>query len=206
MNATQHDRAAHWQTIYQTKSDRETSWHQDNPEVSLDLIRACLPNGGRVVDIGGGASVLAGRLAASGFEVTVLDISAAALARAKHTIGSIAGQINWVVGDVTTTDSLGEFDLWHDRAAFHFLTDPNERQQYASLCERSVVSGGHAIIGTFALTGPEKCSGLSVQRYDGAGIAAVFLPAFTLVRTEAQVHTTPWGKPQDFTFAVLRRT
>jgi 2-polyprenyl-3-methyl-5-hydroxy-6-metoxy-1,4-benzoquinol methylase len=205
MNATPHDRAAHWQTIYQTKSDGETSWHQDNPAVSLDLIHDCLPKGGRVVDVGGGASALAGHLAGAGFDVTVLDISAAALDRAKQRIGPIASQINWIVGDVTQLNEIGEFDLWHDRAAFHFLADTADRKKYASLCERSVIHGGYAIIGTFALTGPEKCSGLPAQRYDGIGIASEFSPAFTLVRSVPHVHTTPWGKPQDFSFAVLRR-
>jgi SAM-dependent methyltransferase len=202
----QHGRSAHWQQVYQTRPDRETSWFQEEPLPSLDLVRACAPRPCRVVDVGGGSSVLAGRLAAEGHDVTVLEISAIAIDRARSRIGDMARRVRWIVGDVTEIAELGEFDLWHDRAVFHFLTEPEDRRRYADLAARSVVPGGHVVIGTFALDGPERCSGLPVERYDRTRLAAAFGPAFTIERSCDETHVTPWGKPQAFFFAVLRRS
>lgn len=206
MNQNQEDRATHWQQVYLTKGDRETSWHQDDPAVSLELIQLHTSPGARVIDVGGGASVLGGRLLQLGFAVTVVDISPAALERAQQRIGPSASNIQWITGDITQIPSLQPCDLWHDRAVFHFLTDVNDRKNYIDLCARTVVTGGHVVIGTFALDGPEKCSGLPVQRYDAEGIGREFGPAFSLVHAEPHVHITPWGKPQSFVFTVLRRT
>ena len=200
------NRAAHWQSVYEHKADRETSWFQDEPVPSIDLVRCCLPRGGRVVDIGGGTSALAGQLAQQGFDVTVVDISSAAIDRAKIRAGHLAERIRWVVADVTSLHDLGEFDLWHDRAAFHFLTAHDDRLRYAALAAKSVVPGGHLVLGAFGTNGPEQCSGLPVERYDEAKITAAFADGFALARSLSHTHITPWGKPQEFFYAVMQRT
>ena len=199
------DRAAHWETVYRTKRESEVSWHQDEPTLSIELVCEFAPPAGRIVDVGGGSSVLAGRLTALGFDVTLVDVSASAIERAKTRIGDLSRRVRWIVADITKIEDLGEFDLWHDRAVFHFLTSEADRRRYAALAERSVRSGGHIVIGTFALDGPDKCSGLPVERYDGPKLIAALGPAFTLVRSFHDTHVTPWGKPQPFFFAAMRR-
>lgn len=199
-------RTTHWQQVYQTKADAETSWFQNEPKLSVDLVTTYAPQSGQVVDVGGGSSVLAGRLVAEGFDLTVLDVSAAAIDRAKSRIGEAASRVRWIVADITEIDDLGQFDLWHDRAVFHFLTDESDRRKYAALAARTVVPGGHLVIGTFALEGPEKCSGLPVERYDDRKLMDAFAPAFAMVRSFHETHVTPWGKPQAFFFAVMLRT
>jgi SAM-dependent methyltransferase len=202
-------RRQHWEAVYQTKSDEQLSWYQARPEVSLRLIEGLRPPPRRVIDVGGGQSALAGELVARGVpEVTVLDVSAGALERARARLGpAVAGRIRWVHGDVLEVGAgLGPVDLWHDRAVFHFLTDPGDRRRYAAAAAEAVVPGGHAIVATFALTGPERCSGLPVCRYDAEGLGAEFAPAFRLAGSAAETHVTPWGKAQDFTYAVLERT
>jgi 2-polyprenyl-3-methyl-5-hydroxy-6-metoxy-1,4-benzoquinol methylase len=209
MEQTQPDRATHWQNVYLTKADRETSWFQDEPATSLALVREAIGSTVPVsiIDIGGGNSDLGGRLAADGHEVTVIDISPAALERAQRRIGSaLAERIRWTTADVTALDDLGQCDVWHDRAVFHFLTDARDRRRYTALASRTVKLGGHLIVATFATDGPEKCSGLPVERYDAAKLTAEFGADFGLVRSFNEVHTTPSGKPQSFFFAVLRRS
>jgi 2-polyprenyl-3-methyl-5-hydroxy-6-metoxy-1,4-benzoquinol methylase len=200
------DKKNHWETVYETKPESEVSWHQDNPAPSLNLIRNAAVPRSSVIDIGGGSSVLAGRLVALGFEhVAVLDISKAALERAKERVGTAADQIRWIVADVTSVQELGQFDVWHDRAVFHFLTEPDDREKYVELATRTVPVGGRLIIGTFALDGPEKCSGLLVERYDSTKLAVTLGQAFLLRHQEQETHLTPWGKPQQFTYAVFER-
>ena len=206
MNAQQINRAEHWERVYQTKADRETSWYQDDPQPSLDLICAHAPQGGRIVDIGGGNSNLASLIARQGFDVTVLDISAAAIERGKARAGDLADRLHWIVGDVTTLADLGEYDLWHDRAVFHFLVDPADRRRYVALASQSVKRGGWMILSGFSLSGPEQCSGLPVFRCEAGMLAREFAGSFDLVRSFDDVHTTPWGKPQAFIFAMMRRT
>jgi 2-polyprenyl-3-methyl-5-hydroxy-6-metoxy-1,4-benzoquinol methylase len=205
MNDKSLQRISHWNQVYQTKPDAETSWFQDEPRLSMKLITSCAPRGGKIIDIGGGSSVLGGRLVVAGFDVTVLDVSAAAIERAKVRNGEAASQIRWMVADVTEIKSLSQFDVWHDRAVFHFLTDDDDRKKYTALAARSVLPGGHLVIGTFAIDGPEQCSGLPVQRYDDRKLMDVFAPAFTIVRSVAEMHVTPWGKSQSFFFAILQR-
>ena len=205
MPQTSTQRETHWQNVYLTKADRETSWHQDEPSPSLELIRDYAPRQGRILDVGGGSSVLAGRLAGAGFDVTAIDISAAALERAKTRNSEHAQSIRWMVGDITEIDDLGTFDVWHDRAVFHFLIDADDRRKYIELAARSIAPGGHLVVGTFALDGPEKCSGLNVQRYGDTQLRETFGRSFKLMRSIQCVHTTPWGKTQAFTFAVLQR-
>lgn len=203
------DRHAHWDAIYRAKDEAQLSWHQDDPRkgTSFELIREFAEPDARIIDIGGGSSTLAGELIKSGFSnVTVLDVSEAAIERAKMRVGDAATRINWIAADAVASPSLpGGFDVWHDRAVFHFLTAAEDRRKYIDLCSRSVASGGHVVIATFAPDGPEKCSGLPVQRYDAPGIGVEFNARFEVVKCASETHITPWGKPQAFTYAVLRK-
>ena len=198
-------RQHHWESVYQTKGDNEVSWTQSEPRLSLSLIHELAPRGGSVIDIGGGSSLLAQRLLDDGYQVAVLDISPAALDRARERLGDRAAQIRWIEADITRTDDVGRFDIWHDRAAFHFLTEPGQRVRYIELLKKTVPIGGHAIIATFALDGPEKCSGLPVRRYDGPALAREVGGAFELIKTVPEIHHTPWGAAQSFQYSVLRR-
>jgi 2-polyprenyl-3-methyl-5-hydroxy-6-metoxy-1,4-benzoquinol methylase len=200
-------RREHWETVYRDKADAQLSWFQAEPSASLALIRSLRPAPRRVIDVGGGQSALAGELVSSGVEeVTVLDISDAAISRARERLGERATRVRWLTADVLESPDLGAFDLWHDRAVFHFLTDPGDRMRYADAVRRSVPSGGHVIMATFAPTGPEKCSGLPVRRYDARGIASELGESFRLLDSASESHATPWGKTQDFVYALLGRS
>ncbi len=145
-----------------------------------------------------GASVLPELLSDRGYAVTLLDISEAALERARKRLDPKAGQIHWIAADIASGQGLETFDVWHDRAVFHFLTAPADRAAYRILLVQSVPPGGHAVIGTFALDGPEKCSGLEARRYDGPLLAVELGPQFAILKSEPEIHVTPWGKPQSF--------
>ena len=199
------NRHEHWNAIYDSKRDDEMSWTQSEPELSLRLIGAVCP-GGRVIDVGGGNSILAARLVERGYTVTVLDIAESALARARARMGAAAEKIVWTAADITAEPVLAACDVWHDRAVFHFLTEPADRAAYRRVLERTIPVGGHAVIATFALDGPEKCSGLPVQRYDGSAMAAELGAHFTLLQSLPQTHTTPQGKQQSFQFSLFRRS
>lgn len=201
-------REQHWNDVYTRKEDTDVSWYEPEASVSLDLIARCgLPLDARILDVGGGASRLVDGLLARGYcDVSVLDISEAALAKARARLGERASGVAWITSDVTAFRSDAAYALWHDRAVFHFLTDDNEKRAYVDVLSRAVIAGGHVLIGTFALDGPERCSGLQVARYDAAGIAAVLGPAFTLVDSLAHAHTTPSGNMQRFTFARFVRS
>jgi 2-polyprenyl-3-methyl-5-hydroxy-6-metoxy-1,4-benzoquinol methylase len=194
----------HWESLYASKNDQGLSWTQPEPLLSLSLIgEVC--RAGRVIDVGGGASVLAERLLDRDYAVTVLDISQTAIGRASNRLGARASQIHWIVADVTDNLQLGSFDVWHDRAVFHFLTDPADRAAYTALLARTVPVGGHAIIATFALDGPEKCSGLEVRRYDGRTLAAELGQHLKLLRSVPEMHVTPSGEEQSFQYSLFRR-
>lgn len=196
----------HWNSIYQTKSDTDVSWFENEPRISLELIKAVSPKQGSVIDVGGGASRLVDALLAAGFgAVTVLDISTTALERAKTRLGDQADRASWVVADITQRPNLGQFELWHDRAVFHFLTDPEDRRKYVESASQTVRVGGHLIIGTFALDGPEKCSGLEICQYDSARLCNELRPWFQLLQERRHVHVTPAGKEQQFIFCVFQR-
>jgi len=201
------DRTQHWENVYQTKSSNEVSWYEPDPKQSLDLIlRVAGELRGRVLDVGGGQSFLVDRLLDSGFEhVTVLDISQTAIEATKARLGKRASQVEWIDADITQRDALGEFDIWHDRAVFHFITDPDDRRHYVELLRRSLPIGGHFVVGTFAKGGPEKCSGLLICQYDTARMQAELGPSFEPVESSEYLHTTPAGKPQQFFFGVYRR-
>ncbi|MDG1115596.1 MAG: class I SAM-dependent methyltransferase [Flavimaricola sp.] len=197
----------HWEDVYRTKADTDVSWYETRPKVSTDLIAATgLGLNSRIVDVGGGASHLVDALIAVGFaHVTVLDLSAAALTIARARLPADAA-VDWIAGDVRdwVPDTL--YDIWHDRAAFHFLTTPDEREAYRSVLCKALRPGGYAIIGTFAPDGPERCSGLPVSRHDATSLMAVFGQYFRLVKSLRHDHKTPGGAVQRFHFGLLQRS
>jgi len=207
MAASDFDRHVHWDNVYRTKGERDVSWFQDSPQISLDLIGATgAQRDAAIVDIGGGASRLVDALLAQGYDnLTVLDISEQALATSKARLGAQSSRVMWVAADVTEWQPDRSFDVWHDRAVFHFLTDPADRVSYVARLSRAVRPGGHAVIGTFALDGPERCSGLPVVRYDAASLGAVLGPSFQLVQSRGDAHRTPWHTIQSFQFSLFKR-
>ena len=199
-------RRTHWETVYVTKAENEVSWFQDNPVPSLEAVALTgAAPASAIIDIGGGASRLVDHLVAQGFlDLTVLDLSAAALDTAKARLGTPAAKVRWLVADVTTWEPTASYDAWHDRAAFHFLTGEDDRAAYVTHLERALKPGGHAVIATFAPDGPERCSGLPVMRYDAESLGRALGPAFKLVHTERHEHATPWDARQVFQFSVFR--
>jgi len=200
-------RQVHWENVYTTKGETEVSWFQQSPAPSLELIvQAGAVNSSAIIDIGGGASRLVDHLVEQGFEdVTVLDLSGAALETAKARLGAGVDRVHWLVADATIWEPVKRYDIWHDRAAFHFLTDEKDRAAYIARLGRGLKIGGHAIIATFALDGPEKCSGLPVARYDSASLGRTLGTTFKLVHTQWHEHATPWGSRQVFQFSIFRR-
>jgi SAM-dependent methyltransferase len=196
----------HWESVYATKHSDEVSWFQREPAVSLDLITRWAPDpAARIIDVGCGASMLVDRLLAAGYaNVTLLDVSATALAETRRRLGDAAPRVEWIEGDVLTAPLHADaFDVWHDRAVFHFLIGAAERAAYVARVRRSLRAGGHVVIGTFAEDGPLKCSGLPVMRYSAEGLAAEFA-GFTLVESARDLHVTPSGGRQPFQFCVFR--
>lgn len=202
------DRRAHWQGVYTAKAETDVSWFQDSPSPSLelfDLVKAGADTA--VVDVGGGASRLVDALVARGIvDVTVLDLSAQALEVARKRLGAAAAGVGFIAADVTAWEPERRFAVWHDRAAFHFLTETGPQEAYISRLKRGLDPGGYAIIGTFAPDGPERCSGLPVQRHDAQSLAALLGPDFTLVDHRRHDHVTPWRSVQKFQFSTFRRT
>ena len=198
-------RQTHWDQVYASKSGAELSWTESEPAISLDLIGQICPRGGKVIDVGGGTSLLAERLLDAGYSVAVLDISSQAIERARQRMGAKAAKVRWIVADVTAQADVGAFELWHDRAVFHFLVDRADREKYTALLTRTLRPGGYAIISTFSLEGPAKCSGLPVQRYDATALTRELGKEFTLLRSVPQTHVTPWGKTQAFQYSLFQR-
>lgn len=208
MNET--TRTAHWDRVFTEKTPDAVSWYQPEPQPSLDLIRkygaAIESRPLRVVDIGGGDSRLPDFLLDSPeYELTALDISARAIDRLRERLGDKSDRLRSVVSDVTQWRPEGSFHIWHDRASFHFLLEPAEIRQYAATTAKAVAPGGALIVGTFALDGPEKCSGLPVTRYSPESMAEVFAESFTLEESLMHLHGTPFGTTQSFVFCVFRR-
>lgn len=201
------DRRSHWENIYRSKSEREVSWFEESPAISLDLIHAAeMGADAAIVDIGGGASRLVDALLDQGFaDITVLDLSAEALTKAKARLGARSEKVRWIRADVTAWQPSRTYDIWHDRATLHFLTDATDRAAYAERVLRAVRIGGQVIIGTFAPGGPSRCSGLAVVRHDAASLAQILGPSFELLESRNHVHRTPTGAIQRFQFSRFRR-
>jgi cysteine desulfurase len=193
----------HWQKVYQQKAEDEVPWHQARPVTSLNLISGTgVRRDARIVDVGGGASRLVDALLEAGFErITVVDIATAALDRAKRRLESRASTVEWVSDDVTAWKPQDIFDVWHDRAVFHFMVRPEDRDAYRATLRGALRSGGHAIIGTFASDGPERCSGLPVVRYEPEALAAQLGADFRFIESVREDHVTPAGKVQRFQFS-----
>jgi SAM-dependent methyltransferase len=173
----------------------------------MELIKAFAPaESGRIIDVGGGASMLVDRLLRLSYErIAVLDISEAALARSRGRLGDQAERVEWIAADITAIEDVGVFDLWHDRAVFHFLTDPDDRRKYVDLARRTIPRGGHLILATFADDGPTRCSNLDVRRYNAQTITAELGRGFTLVKQARETHTTPSGSSQAFFYGAFQR-
>ncbi len=201
------DRHNHWEGVYQRTTPMDRSWHQDEPTLSLQLIAgARLSRDAPVIDVGGGASVLVDFLIRDRYrDITVLDISGAALAASKKRLGDVAEDIQWREADVTQYEPPHQYALWHDRAVFHFLSDESERQQYRAVLERSLLPGGDVVIATFGLGGPTKCSGLDVVQYDAEKLGTELGTEFRLLNVHDEVHLTPSMKQQQFTYCHFRR-
>lgn len=196
----------HWNRVYTTKAVDAVSWYQTQPRISLELIAAAkLSLDAAIIDVGGGASVLVDCLLAQGYnELSVLDISAAALKSARARLGADAAKVHWIEADVREFAPPQRYDLWHDRAVFHFLTDPADRAAYMATLRRSLNPHAHVVVATFALDGPARCSGLDVAHYDAAALHAQFGDGFEMLDSRRETHITPAGAEQRFTWAHLR--
>lgn len=197
----------HWDEVYRTKAPDKVSWYQPSPEASLQILdRFGIPASASLIDVGGGASMLVDGLVERGWsDLTVLDIAAPALDTARARLGPVSQNVTWMIADITQWAPDRTFDVWHDRAVFHFLIEAEQREAYRRALEIAVAPGGLVIIATFAPDGPERCSGLPVRRYDAAALAAELGPAFALADSWREQHTTPAGGVQAFNWCVFRR-
>lgn len=201
------DPKRHWEDVYGKKAENEVSWFQEEPATSIEFIAHC--GGGPdvpIVDIGGGESRLVDRLLEAGYrDLTVLDLSEHALRHTAERLGERAQAVNWIVADITQWTPPRGYRLWHDRAVLHFLTEAKDRAGYRRALLDGVTPGGCVVISTFALDGPEQCSGLPVVRYSPQSLAAELGPEFKLVETRDEGHSTPWGTVQRFQFSRFTR-
>ena len=199
------DVADHWSEVWSDRDPEDVSWFQATPQTSLELIQRYAPDrSSAILDVGGGASRLAADLLELGYlDVTVVDMAEAALERARQPMGARAAEVTWTVAEVTQLELQRPVDLWHDRAVLHFLVQPSQQRAYAQRVLANLRPGGHAIIATFGPNGPERCSGLPVQRYDAAAISDTL--GLELIEDIQETHVTPDGVEQPFVYAVLRR-
>lgn len=198
----------HWEKVYSSKAVNAVSWFQPHADYSVGLIKATgVGRDACIIDVGGGASTLVDDLLANGFtNIAVLDLSAAALAEARKRLGSRASEVRWIEADITRADlPANQYDIWHDRAVFHFLTGPEDRAAYVKAVFRSVKPGGHVIVATFAEDGPLQCSGLPVRRYSADALHAEFGESFQLLDHRTEAHHTPSGTVQQFVYCFCRR-
>jgi ubiquinone/menaquinone biosynthesis C-methylase UbiE len=198
----------HWEKVYTTKATDAVSWFQPHADLSLDIIRSTgLGRDAGIIDVGGGASTLVDDLVANGYtDLTVLDLSGAALATARKRLGAQESKVRWIEADVTKADlPANRYDIWHDRAVFHFLTDPADRAAYVQTVLRSLKPGGHVIVATFGEDGPLQCSGLPVMRYSADELHDQFGAAFMLLDHRKEEHHTPSGAVQQFVYCYCRR-
>ena len=199
----------HWESVYETKSADAVSWYAPHLNASLEYIHRAAPAcGAAIIDVGGGESTLVDDLLAAGYgSITVLDISATALDATRRRLGPAGQSVKWLAADVLSADlPAAAFDVWHDRAVFHFLTRDEQRQRYVAQVLKSLKPGGFAIVGTFGPQGPEKCSGLPVSRYSADELHGTFGEPFQLLDSSVEQHTTPWATHQQFVYCFCRRT
>ena len=199
------DSKKHWETVYETKNPEQVSWTQEKPQISLDFINSLdLDKSAKIIDVGGGDSKLVDYLLEEGFEnVSVLDISATALEKAKKRLGDKANNVNWIVSDITEFSPSTTYDLWHDRAAFHFLTTPEQISKYVNIVRNAVT--GYLIIGTFSENGPKKCSGLDIKQYSEDKLITEFENYFEKITCTTEDHITPFDTMQNFLFCSFKR-
>jgi 2-polyprenyl-3-methyl-5-hydroxy-6-metoxy-1,4-benzoquinol methylase len=201
------DAKAHWEGIYQRVAPEQVSWYRPHLETSLELIeRVAKGRNASIIDVGGGESTLVDDLVARGYErVTVLDISETAIAVSRERLGAASERVRWITADVTKADfARGAYDVWHDRAVFHFLTLEESRRDYVRQVAKAVQPGGYVIVSTFGPAGPTKCSGLDVVRYDAGHLHEQFGAHFRPVESREEIHTTPSGKVQQFLYCMCR--
>ncbi len=200
-------RKEHWENVFATKQETEVSWYQPSPETSLDFItKLNLPKDAKIIDVGGGDSYLVDALLERGFSnITLLDISAQAIERIKHRLGVKAKDVTFIVSDILDFNPSSTYDLWHDRASFHFQTEEQQIQKYADIVAKAIGASGHMIIGTFSENGPKKCSGLDITQYSEASMDAVFETNFELLNSITEDHTTPFNTIQNFIFCSFKK-
>jgi SAM-dependent methyltransferase len=201
------DTKTHWDKVYTTKAPDAVSWYRAHLETSLALIERAVDScSASIIDVGGGESTLVDDLLLRGYNnITVLDVSQSAIGLTKRRLGAAAEQVRWLVADITKIElEPGAYDLWHDRAVFHFLTDREQRTAYVRQVARSVEPGGHIIVSTFGPEGPTKCSGLEVTRYDAESLHREFGARFRLIESSKEVHHTPFGTTQQFLYCYCR--
>ncbi len=201
------DRKKHWENIYQTKSLEEVSWFQPKPETSLSFLKElAVSKTSKIIDVGGGDSFFADFLLELEYEdITVLDISESAINRAKKRLGKNAEKIKWIVSDVNSFSPSEKYDFWHDRAAFHFLTDKNEIENYRKLVAENISDDGILVIATFSENGPKKCSGIDIQQYSEETLTEIFHNDFDKIRGFTENHTTPFDTVQNFVYCNFRK-
>lgn len=201
------DRREHWNRVYQTKATDSVSWYQQRPDVSLELITSSgIAKDAGIIDIGGGASLLVDHLFDLGYtNLAVLDVAGSALSACRSRLGARAAAVEWFEADVTSFEPPHRYALWHDRAAFHFLTEAGDRARYVATLRKTLKPGGTAIIATFALDGPPRCSGLDVVRYDEQSIAGELGAEFELREVRRETHITPGSAEQRFSYFRFER-
>lgn len=203
----ENNKKQHWENVFSTKKEEDFSWYQQYPATSMQFIKNCqLSLDAKIIDIGGGDSYLVDALLKEGYQnISVLDISEKAIERAKLRLGSQADKVNWIVSDITEYKPSEKFDLWHDRAAFHFLTAKDMIQHYLQIANEAIVNHGHLVIGTFSKNGPEKCSGLEIKQYSEESMNELFGSHFEKIYCIEEIHTTPFNTQQNFTFCRFKK-
>ena len=201
------ERKDHWENVYQTKQDTDVSWYQEEPTTSLNLIEKYLNvTGDAFIDVGGGNSNVVAELLQKGYQnLTVLDISKNAISRTRNKIGEKGDSINWIESNILDFEPQQQFQVWHDRATFHFLTDEPEINQYVQILKKAVLPKGKVVLATFSESGPIKCSGLEICQYSSGKIERIFGDDFNVIESFKEVHTTPFDTEQNFEYFVLEK-
>lgn len=208
MKAAVAGRKAHWERVYEAKPAEELSWHEEQPRVSMRMLRLARIGGeDAIIDVGAGASRFVDSLLLQGYrDVTVMDISESALSVSQERLQEKASAVDWLVADVLEFEPSRRFELWHDRAVFHFLTRAEDRRRYLDTLRKALGKGGHLLLATFALDGPDRCSGLPVERYDAAKLLAVLGGDFRLIEQSLETHITPAGIEQRFVYFLIKHS